>query len=85
MVKVKKEINSDVNRIKKDILEEVNTMDEKIKPKIREDATFLKDVIIEEVKFQFNTDEYENKIGEVEESISDLRTEITNMGSGVTT
>ena len=85
MVKVKKEINSDVNRIKKDILEEVNTMDEKIKPKIMEDATFLKDVIIEEVKFQFNTDEYENKIGEVEESISDLRTEITNMGSGVTT
>ena len=85
MVKVKKEINSDVNRIKKDILEEVNTMDEKIKPKIREDATFLKDVIIEEVKFQFNTDEYENKIGEVEESISDLRTEITKMGSGFTT
>ena len=85
MAKVKKEINSDVHRIKKDILEEVNTMDEKIKPKIMEDATFLKDVIIEEVKFQFNTDEYENKIGEVEESISDLRTEITNMGSGVTT
>ena len=49
--KVKNEINTDIKRIKKDILEEANTMDEKVKKENREDVTNLRDVIFDNVKF----------------------------------
>ena len=56
-------------------------MDEKVE---KEDVTNLKDAITDEVEFELDTDELGKRVGEIFGSISSLRAEVTNMGSGVT-
>ena len=52
-------------QLEKAILEELSTMDETVKKEILEDATNLKDAITDEIEFELDTNEFENKLDEI--------------------
>ena len=47
---------------KKDIINEVNTMDKQVKKDIIKDVTNLRDTIIDDVKHELDTDDLEKKV-----------------------
>ena len=84
LVKVKYDINIDVPKVKKNIIEESNTIEKQGNTDIINDVTMLRDAIIDNTKEELETDELANKVSMFEESISSLKTEVKIMGSGIT-